>query len=108
MDIVFKKEDQEVRLEDFLSFLGKKANHGITRLNPHIYSALVGPKYIKIVLNMYGNTENRSVYCFLDQEGNIYKSASWKAPASYIRGSIFDPDYTWGKGLGPFGATYLR
>jgi len=64
-----------------------------------------GRKYIKIVEETYGQ---RSVYCFIDQNGNIYKAASWKAPAKHVRGSVFDPDYSWGRAFGPYGVAYLR
>lgn len=64
-----------------------------------------GRKYIKIVVELSGS---RSVYCFFDYDGNIYKAASWKAPAKHVRGSVFDDDYSWGKSLGPYGAVYLR
>lgn len=50
----------------------------------------------------------RYVYCFIDYDGNIYKPASWKAPAKHVRGSVFDPDYSWGRALGPYGVAYLR
>ena len=64
-----------------------------------------GRKYIKVVDESH---ESRSVYCFIDQKGNIYKPASWKAPAKHVRGSVFDPDYSWGRALGPYGVAYLR
>lgn len=64
----------------------------------------VGQKYIRIIAV---GTSQRSVYCFLDYAGNIYKSASWKAPAKHIRGSIFDEKHGWGKALSPYGAAYL-
>jgi len=64
-----------------------------------------GRKYIKVVDESHGS---RSAYCFIDQNGNIYKPASWKAPAKHVRGSVFDPDYSWGRALGPYGAAYLR
>lgn len=63
-----------------------------------------GRKYIKIVDNSNGSA---SVYCFLDFDGNIFKAASWKAPAKHIRGSVFDENYSWGKGFGHYGAAYL-
>lgn len=111
MDIVFKKDGREIRLQDFLVFLTEKCNGYTGRtgiLPPDAYSAEIGRKYIKIVVNRYGNSEHRSVYCFLDMDGNIFKAASWKIPAKHKRGSIFDPDYSWGKGLGPYGASYMR
>lgn len=70
------------------------------------FSAEPGRKYIRIVEETYGS--NRSVYAFIDQNGNIYKPASWKAPAKHVRGSMFDPDYSWGRALGPYGVAYLR
>jgi hypothetical protein len=44
-----------------------------------------GARYTRVVVNPYGS---RSVYCFIDAEGNIYKSASWKAPAKGIRSTL--------------------
>jgi hypothetical protein len=42
-----------------------------------------GKKYHKIVMNANGS---RSVHCFIDkQTGEMYKSASWKAPAKGVR-----------------------
>lgn len=45
----------------------------------------VGSKYIRVVRTTFGS---RSVHCFLDKEGNIYKASSWKIPAKGIRGNI--------------------
>jgi hypothetical protein len=44
-----------------------------------------GSKYIRLVVTSCGQ---RSVHCFLDNEGNIYKAESWKKPAKGIRGNI--------------------
>jgi hypothetical protein len=42
-----------------------------------------GKKYHKIVMDANGS---RSVHCFIDKKtGDVYKSASWKAPAKGIR-----------------------
>lgn len=50
----------------------------------------------------------RSAHCFIDRtNGDVLKSASWKAPAKHARGNIFSDD----NGLncmGEFGAEYLR
>jgi hypothetical protein len=44
-----------------------------------------GVKYIRLVVTSCGQ---RSVHCFLDFDGNIYKAESWKKPAKGIRGNI--------------------
>lgn len=41
-----------------------------------------------------GDRDSRSSYCWIDIEGNIYKSATWKMPASGIRGTIYTVDPT--------------
>jgi hypothetical protein len=42
-----------------------------------------GRKYHKIIMNASGS---RSVHCFIDKKtGQVYKSASWKAPAKGVR-----------------------
>jgi len=102
-----------VKLDDMLQFLNdtmyeadKKDFPGLTKDGPYRHvSAEPGRKYIKLVVASGGQ---RSVYCFLDMEGNIYKAATWKAPAKYIRGSVFNPSYGWGRALGQYGAAYLR
>ncbi len=58
-----------------------------------------GKRYIKVV-------KRGSVFCFVDKtDGNVYKAASWKAPALHARGNIFTPEK--GTGTGPYGALYL-
>ena len=49
-----------------------------------------GKKYVKIVTISGGGS--RSVYCFVEKEnGNIWRAASWKAPArNFVRGNVFD------------------
>jgi len=69
---------------------------------------LSGRKYHKIVTGRVG-TGDSSVYCFVEKEtGDIYKSASYKAPAKHVRGNIADHDGGWGSCLNSYGAAYLR
>jgi hypothetical protein len=105
--------DDTVELDSMLKFLNtkmyeqdKKDLPGLCKDGPYrVVTAEPGRKYIKLVVASSGS---RSVYCFIDMEGNIYKAASWKAPAKHIRGSVFDESYSWGRALGMYGAAYLR
>ena len=49
-----------------------------------------GSKYVKVVKISSGGS--RSVHSFVEKEtGNIWKAASWKAPAkNFARGNVFD------------------
>jgi hypothetical protein len=108
-------ETKTVKLEDFIKFLNETtysydlANFAaLTQDGPYrTFSAEIGRKFIKIVV-ANGTHKSRSVYCFLDMDGNIYKAATWKAPAKHVRGTVFDDSYSWGKGLGMYGASYLK
>lgn len=53
----------------------------------------LGSKYIRVVTQNYNS---RSAHSFIEKEnGVIWKSASWKAPAkNFSRGTILDPS-TW-------------
>ena len=100
-----KNIDGKVDLQTFLNFL--EATVGSQRNTIVHFDAEPGKKYIRIIeRSSYGD---RSVYCFLDKEGNVYKSASWNAPAKHIRGNIIsDPNFSYGKGLTVYGGAYLR
>ena len=57
-----------------------------------------GKKYLKVVIgDVTGLAENAptqwSVWCFVDAAtGDVYKPASWKAPAKHVRYNLFDED----------------
>lgn len=105
--IVFKNGKDKVKLSEFLDYLNETLpkKRGFTESAPFKFTAMVGKKYVRIV---EAYNESRSVYCFLDLDGNILKAASWKAPAKGKRGSVFDSNYSYGKGLGAYGAAYFR
>jgi hypothetical protein len=65
----------------------------------------VGRKYAR-VYRVNSRGAKGSVYCFVDRSnGDILKSASWKAPAKHARGNIYAADPLAGVGL--YGAAYL-
>lgn len=48
-----------------------------------------GRKYYKIVMV----SNQRSVHAFIDKKtGDVYKPASWKSPAKYVRYNLLDSD----------------
>ena len=99
----------EARLKAFLEALrvwqDKYFTKHFSSLQTPTYSVERGVKYLRIVQTSHGQ---RSVYCFLDFQGNIYKSESWKKPAKHIRGSIFADGFGFGTALTNYGAAYLR
>ena len=47
-----------------------------------------GRKYLKVIYNSYGS---RSVHAFVDKvSGDLYKAASWNAPAKGIRYNLLN------------------
>lgn len=103
-DVVFINHDNNmVSLQAVLNALETFCNKD--KHYQEIFSAEPGRKYIKIIQSFAGS---RSVYAFIDFDGNIYKAASWKAPAKHIRGSVFDKNYSIEKAFGKYGVVYLR
>lgn len=52
-----------------------------------------GKKYYRVYIERADEKgADRSAYCFIDMEGNIYKADSWKRPAKGIRGTVHDVD----------------
>jgi hypothetical protein len=103
-------ETVEERLQGFISRVqAEQASHYAKNLPNSVVptiTAKAGSKNYKIITTGPGT---RSVYCFVDKAtGAILKAASWAQPAKGIRGSIFDTNYSWGKGVGLYGAAYKR
>lgn len=46
-----------------------------------------GKVYFKLFRESYGS---KSVHCFVDSEGNLFKAAGWNQPAKGIRGNILN------------------
>lgn len=61
-----------------------------------------GKRYAKIVVN---GEHQRTVYCFIDKNGDILKAAGWKAPAKGVRGNIYHP---FADDITLYGARYYR
>jgi len=71
-----------------------------------VISVKTGSKFYAVW--SYNGTQN-SIYCFVDKSnGDIYKAATWRAPAKHVRGSIFDKNFSWDKGVTLYGGAYLK
>lgn len=67
-------------VENFVSALQDKFNR---EGSDHFLSIMKGRKYDRIVIQ--SGRGQRSVFGFMDRDGNLYKAASWKAPAKDAR-----------------------
>ena len=80
-------------LADFVELLQKNTNEYFAkhyhRLVAPTFTANMGKKYFKIVID---NGTQRSVHCFVDLQGNVYKAAGWAAPAKGVRYNLFNAD----------------
>lgn len=56
-------------------------------LKPPEFIITTGKKYHKITII---DNSSKSVHCFVDMQGNIYKPAGFAAPAKGIRGRLTD------------------
>lgn len=55
-----------------------------------VISTMPGKRYVRIVED---NGSQRSVHSFVDTtNGDVLKSATWKAPAKHARGNIYSPN----------------
>lgn len=104
-----KKESIKPAIENFLRLVNKKMEDNYGRMNmPYdcreTVSAEYNSKYIKVVRVRSGKSV--SVYAFIDYDGNIFKAASWRAPAKHARGTILDNE-SIEKATTPYGIVYL-
>jgi hypothetical protein len=81
----------EIALDDYVELVQSRVNSFFERnyktLTPPVLVVLPrGRVYKKVV---FTGTQN-SVHSFIEiKTGNIYKPASWKAPAKHARGNIY-------------------
>ena len=106
-------EEFEARLAQYIEALQAHVNQYYAtahdgRLQADKIEISRGPKFIRVISARQHRDGGRSVHSFLDYQGNIYKSESWKKPAKHIRGSIWADNCDVGRAVNHFGANYLR
>lgn len=79
-------------INSYLEKLTQHANIDFEKTFPtkekHSFRADYNKRWIKIVNKRFGQT---MVFCFVDpSNGDIYKPASWNAPAKGVRGNLFN------------------
>lgn len=82
----------DAHLEAYASYI----KQDYEKWSPNGFGFLVefqpGSKYVRVVTI---NGASSSAHSFIDINGNIWKAASWKAPAqNFIRGSIMTGDFS--------------
>lgn len=98
-------------IKEFVEFANKTVSDHRDRLAPNlpVVTLLIewGPRFARIVRDE-GGPMHRSAFGFVDRtNGDILKSASWKAPAAGARGNVLDRS-TWAGSHSPYGMTYRR
>ncbi len=93
--------------EEQMLALHMAAHPGWTLELPKL-SYMMGQRYARIVKKDYTASQGGSCFCFLDlTNGDVLKSASWKAPAKGARGNLSSP--TGGlEGVTQYGGRYAR
>jgi len=78
-------------IQDYVDEIKKASDadwqkHGYDMTKAPTFSIMSGSKFHKIVVTTWGS---QSVHCFVEKEsGDIYKAATWNAPAKHVRGNI--------------------
>lgn len=65
------------------------------------YTFTEAKKYFKVWCTSWGS---KSIYAFVDRDGNIFKPAGLNAPAKHVRGTVDDPLACCGE----YSVNYLR
>lgn len=74
------------------------------------YKAVKGNRYTKITVQHYGQF-GCSAYAFIDNKtGDVFKAATWSAPAKHARGNInaMPDDTTFKMTFGEYSVVYLK
>ena len=92
----------QTKADELLNWLNNKYGES----KGTIFSSKLGKKYIK-VLESHKVGTSVSVYCFIDEQGNILKPNSYKTPHKTPRGTIFKSD-DWSKVCYQYGVKYIN
>lgn len=100
-------EEFDTALETFVRLAETNANKEKSELNQVTLTVERGRRYCKVISTYVRASDQRSVFCFVDQDGTILKADGWKRPAKGARGSIFGAD-KGASAVTEYGAVYFR
>ena len=83
IDYSIRNHQRSFDLNESVDYHQKRINELKEGICDYDFTFESGRKYHKIIMSAYGS---RSVHAFVDKKtGEVYKSASWKAPAKGVR-----------------------
>ena len=83
IDYCIRNHQRSLELGESVDYHQKRINELKEGKCDYDFTFESGRKYHKIIMSAYGS---RSVHAFVDKKtGEVYKSASWKAPAKGVR-----------------------
>ena len=92
-------------IENLLFNINVKYHESFPTNKDMVLSLVAGSKFVKVI-------HDNSVWGFVAKKdgfhkelpmkvGDVFKPASWRAPAKHVRGSIFDTNTNWFRWTGP-------
>jgi hypothetical protein len=97
------------KLDEFLTLLNDMSRNHTQKHYPTLsapqFIVDMGRKYAKVVLT---DDSHRSVHCFVDKDGNVYKAASWAQPAKGVRYNLNNDMDVLRLKADPFGSYLYR
>jgi hypothetical protein len=92
-------------IENLLFNINVKYHKSFPTNKDMVLSLVAGSKFVKVI-------HDNSVWGFIAKKdglhkglpmkvGDVFKPASWRAPAKHVRGSIFDTNTNWYRWTGP-------
>ena len=92
-------------IENLLFNINVKYHESFPANKDMVLSLVAGSKFVKVI-------HDNSVWGFVAKKdgfhkelpmkvGDVFKPASWRAPAKHVRGSIFDTNTNWFRWTGP-------
>ena len=108
-DIIGAGSDFDSSVDRLLKNINTDYHRSFPSNKDMLLSLVAGRKFVKVV-------RENSVWGFIAKndgehkglpmkKGDVFKAASWRAPAKHVRGSIFDTNTNWFRWTGP---NYLK